>query len=209
MTFEPKLVVSASEVLGEHRERAPVDPASIARGVELILRGIGEDPDRPGLVDTPRRVAESMSDLVAGYAIDPVSVLDPLPDERGTGLIMMRAIPIASLCEHHLLPFTGSAAVAYLPNEDGRITGLSKLARLMDVLSRRLQVQERLVREAADALEAALEPRGVFVLIEAEHTCVSLRGARKPGSVTVTTEARGVFADDAAARAELAALARG
>jgi len=209
MTFEPKLVVSAAEILGEQRERAPVDPASIARGVELILRGIGEDPERPGLVDTPRRVAESMSDLVAGYAIDPVSVLDPLPDERGTGLIMMRAIRIASLCEHHLLPFTGTAAVAYLPNEDGRITGLSKLARLMDVLSRRLQVQERLVREAADALEAALEPRGVFVLIEAEHTCVSLRGARKPGSVTVTTEARGVFADDPAARAELAALARG
>jgi GTP cyclohydrolase I len=122
---------------------------------------------------------------------------------------MMRAIPIASLCEHHLLPFTGTAAAAYLPNEDGRITGLSKLARLMDVLSRRLQVQERLVREAADALEAALEPRGVFVMIEAEHTCVSLRGARKPGSVTVTTEVRGVFAGDAAARAELAALARG
>ena len=209
MTFEPKLIVSASEILGEHRDRAPVDPEQIARGVDLILRGIGEDPSRPGLVETPRRVAESMSDLVAGYAIDPVSVLEPLADERGTGLIMMRAIPVASLCEHHLLPFTGTAAVAYLPNEDGTITGLSKLARLMDVLSRRLQVQERLVREAADALEAALKPRGVFVLIEAEHTCVSLRGARKPGSVTVTTEARGVFADDAAARAELAALARG
>jgi GTP cyclohydrolase IA len=209
MTFEPKLVVSASEIPGENRDRAPVDPDAITRGVELILRGIGEDPERPGLVETPRRVAESMADLVAGYAIDPASVLEPLPDERGTGLIMMRAIPIASLCEHHLLPFTGTAAVAYLPNEDGRITGLSKLARLMDVLSRRLQVQERLVREAADALEGALEPRGVFVLIEAEHTCVSLRGARKPGSVTVTTEARGVFAGDAAARAELVALARG
>ena len=209
MTFEPKLVVSAADVLGEHRERAPVDPAAIARGVDLILRGIGEDPTRPGLVETPRRVAESLSDLVAGYGVDPVSVLEPLADERGTGLIMMRAIPIASLCEHHLLPFTGTAAVAYLPAEDGRITGLSKLARLMDVLSRRLQVQERLVREAADALEEALAPRGVFVLIEAEHTCVSLRGARKPGSVTVTTEARGVFAGDAAARAELAALARG
>jgi len=209
MTFEPKLVVSASEILGEHHDRAPVDPEQIARGVELLLKGIGEDPQRPGLVETPRRVAESMSDLVAGYAVDPASVLEPLADERGTGLIMMRAIPIASLCEHHLLPFTGTAAVAYLPNEDGTITGLSKLARLMDVLSRRLQVQERLVREAADALEQALQPRGVFVLIEAEHTCVSLRGARKPGSVTVTTEARGVFAGDAAARAELAALARG
>jgi len=166
-------------VLGERRERAPVDPAAIARGVDLILRGIGEDPTRPGLVETPRRVAESLSDLVAGYGVDPVSVLEPLADERGTGLIMMRAIPIASLCEHHLLPFTGTAAVAYLPAEDGRITGLSKLARLMDVLSRRLQVQERLVREAADALEEALAPRGVFVLIEAEHTCGNHRSARR------------------------------
>jgi GTP cyclohydrolase IA len=108
-----------------------------------------------------------------------------------------------------LLPFTGSAAVAYMPGADGRITGLSKLARLMDVLSRRLQVQERLVREAADALEEALAPTGVFVLVEAEHTCVSLRGARKPGSITVTTEARGIFAGDSAARSELVALARG
>ena len=209
MTFEPKLIVSASEVLGEHRDRAPVDAEKIRRGVEMILSGIGEDPSRPGLVETPRRVAESYSDLVAGYGVDPVWVLEPLADERGTGLIMMRSIPIASLCEHHLLPFTGTAAVAYLPGADGLITGLSKLARLMDVLSRRLQVQERLVREAADALEQALSPRGAFVLIEAEHTCVSLRGARKPGSITVTTEARGVFADDAAARAELSALARG
>src|ERR1700758_5462247 len=109
MPFEPRLVVSASEILGEHRERAPVHPPAIARGVEVILRGIGEDPERPGLVETPRRVSESLSDLVAGYAVDPVSVLEPLKDERGTGLIMMRAIPIASLCEHHLLPFTGTA----------------------------------------------------------------------------------------------------
>jgi GTP cyclohydrolase I len=209
MTFEPKLIVSASEALGEETDRASVDRESIARGVELILSGIGEDPQRPGLIDTPRRVAESMADLVAGYGIDPASVLEPLPDERGSGLIMMRAIPIASLCEHHLLPFTGTAAVAYLPGQGGIITGLSKLARLMEVLSRRLQVQERLVREAADALEQALAPAGVFVLVEAEHSCVSLRGARKPGSITVTTEARGVFADDASARAELVALARG
>ncbi|MGZ4241216.1 MAG: GTP cyclohydrolase I FolE [Actinomycetota bacterium] len=209
MTFEPKLVVSAAEALGEERDRAPVDREQVARGVAMILKGIGEDPTRPGLLETPRRVAESLADLVAGYGIDPASVLEPLADERGNGLIMVRAIQIASLCEHHLLPFTGTAAVAYLPGADGRITGLSKLARLMEVLSRRLQVQERLVREAADALEEALSPRGVFVLVEAEHMCVSLRGARKPGSVTVTTEARGVFSDDAAARAELLALARG
>jgi GTP cyclohydrolase I len=150
-----------------------------------------------------------MADLVAGYGIDPVAVLEPLPNERGSGLIMVRAIPIASLCEHHLLPFTGTAAVAYLPGEKGLITGLSKLARLMEVLSRRLQVQERMVREAADALEEALDPAGAFVLVEAEHACVSMRGARKPGTITVTTEARGVFAGDASARAELVTLARG
>src|SRR5207237_2931349 len=119
MTFEPKPVVSASEVLGEQRERAPVDADRVARGVELILSGIGEDPARPGLVETPRRVAESFSDLVAGYGVDPVSVLEPLTDERGTGLIMLRSIPIASLCEHHLLLFTGTAAVPYLPSQAG------------------------------------------------------------------------------------------
>jgi GTP cyclohydrolase I len=181
----------------------------IARGVEAILRGIGEDPARPGLRETPWRVAESYAELFSGYGVDPASVLELLPDERGEGLIMVRAIPLLSFCEHHLLPFTGTAAVAYLPGEDGRITGLSKLARLIEVLARRLQVQERLVREAADALEEALAPRGVFVLVEAEHLCMTVRGARKPGSVTVTTEARGVFRDDPAARTELIALARG
>src|SRR6266508_6189760 len=124
MPFEPKLIMTASEALGEARDRASVDHDAIARGVELILSGIGEDPQRPGLVETPRRVAESMADLVAGYGIDPVTVLEPLPDERGAGLIMMRAIQIASLCEHHLLPFTGTAAVAYLPGDAGLITGL-------------------------------------------------------------------------------------
>ena len=120
---------------------------------------------------------------------------------------MVRAIPLVSVCEHHVLPFTGTAAVAYLPGET--FTGLSKLARLVDALSHRLQVQERLTREAADAMEAALRPRGVFVMVEAEHMCMSARGARTPGAVTVTTEVRGEFATDAAARAELVALARG
>lgn len=209
MRFEPRVVVSAVDAVQAVPAGARVDGEAVARGVEEILRGIGEDPGRPGLRETPRRVAESFAELFAGYGVDPVGVLEPLPDERGEGLIMVRAIPLLSFCEHHLLPFTGTAAVAYLPGEDGRITGLSKLARLIEVLARRLQVQERLVREAADALEEALAPRGVFVLVEAEHLCMSARGARKPGSVTVTTEARGVFRDDPAARAELVALARG
>ena len=206
MRFEPKVIVSAP-LPGELS--AAVDADSIARGVRLLLEGIGEDPARAGLLETPRRVAESFADLFAGYGIDPVSVLEPLLDERGEGLIMVRAIPIVSFCEHHLLPFTGTAAVAYLPGVDGRITGLSKLARVVEVLSRRLQVQERLVREIADAMETALAPRGVFVLVEAEHLCMTIRGARAPGSITVTTDARGVLADDAATRTELLTLARG
>jgi GTP cyclohydrolase I len=206
VTFEPKIVVSAAEV-AEEPARAEIDRAAVMRGVELILRGIGEDPARAGLVDTPRRVAEAYSEMFSGSGIDPASVLEPLPDERVEGLVMVRAIPLRAICEHHLLPFVGTAAVAYLPGE--RFTGLSKLARLIEVLSRRLQVQERLVRDAADALERALAPRGVFVLAEAEHLCMTVRGARAPGAITVTTEARGVLADYPAARAELLALARG
>ncbi|MFA5891415.1 MAG: GTP cyclohydrolase I FolE [Actinomycetota bacterium] len=208
MTFEPRLVVSASEAHAEARGAATVDADKIARGVRLILEGIGENPERAGLADTPGRVAESYGELFSGYAVDPVSLLQPLASETARGLVMVHSIPLVSICEHHLLPFTGTAAVAYLPGPDGRITGLSKIARLMEVLSRRLQVQERLVREAADALEAALTPAGVFVLVEAEHLCMTIRGARAPGSVTVTTEARGVFEHDTGARAELAALAR-
>jgi GTP cyclohydrolase I len=206
MTFEPRVVVPASS-LEREQTTAPLDADKIARGVRLILEGIGEDPARAGLSQTPRRVAEAYAELFSGYGVDPVSILEPLPDERVEGLVMVRDIPVAMICEHHLLPSIGTAAVAYLPDE--RFTGLSKLARLVEVLSRRLQVQERLVRQAADALEEALRPRGVYVLVEAEHLCMTIRGARTPGAITVTTEARGVFSGDAAARAELLALARG
>ncbi|HEX9711741.1 MAG TPA: GTP cyclohydrolase I FolE [Actinomycetota bacterium] len=208
MTFEPLVVASAAEV-AEASPRARFDAARIRAAVRELLEAIGEDPERTGLIETPRRVAEAYEEIFGGYAVDPVEVLEPLPGERGDGLIMVRDIDVISFCEHHLLPFIGTAAVAYLPGAEGRITGLSKLARLIEVLSRRLQVQERLVREAGEALERALAPRGSFVVIEAEHLCMSVRGAHKPGSVTVTTDARGVFADDAAARAELLALARG
>lgn len=203
-------MVSGEEALGEGSTPAlAVDRERVERAVREILEAIGEDPQREGLRETPRRVAEAYADLFAGLAVDPASVVTPLTEERGHGLIMVRDIQVLSVCEHHLLPFAGRAAVAYLPNEDGRICGLSKLPRLVEVLCRRPQVQERLVREIADALERALEPRGVFALVEAEHMCVSMRGARKPGSVTVTTEARGVFAADPPARTELVALARG
>ena len=211
MTWDPRVVVDASEALAEEPDRAAstVDRPRVEAAVRELLLAIGEDPTREGLVDTPRRVAEAYADLFAGLAIDPVAVLDPLTDERGAGLILVRDIGFASICQHHLLPFTGRAAVGYVPGPDGRITGLSKLARVVEVLARRPQVQERLVREIADALEAALAPSGVVVIVEAEHGCMSLRGVRKPGSTVVTTEFRGLFESDAAARAEALSLARG
>jgi len=206
MKFEPRVIVSGADIAPD-ASRAPIDQPVIARAVRQILGAIGEDPARPGLVETPRRVAEAYAELFSGYGIDPASVLELLPDEHVDGLVMVRAIPLVSICEHHLLPFTGTATIAYLPG--AHFTGLSKLARLIDVLAHRLQVQERLVRDAADAMERALAPRGTFVMVEAEHMCMSARGARTPRAVTVTTEVRGVFVDDAAARSELVALARG
>jgi GTP cyclohydrolase I len=210
MTFTPHVVVSASEALSEEPDRggSQVDRARVEAAVREVLIAIGDDPGREGVAETPRRVAEAYADLFAGMAIDPVSVLEPLPDERGTGLILVRDIQVYGVCEHHLLPFFGTAAVGYLPGEDGRITGLSKLARVVEVLARRPQVQERLVREVADALEAALSPSAVAVIVEAEHLCMTMRGVRKPGSTVITTEFRGGFASDAAARAEVLALAR-
>ncbi|MFN2640544.1 MAG: GTP cyclohydrolase I FolE [Actinomycetota bacterium] len=185
-----------------------IDRDKIAEGVRLILDAIGEDASRAGLRKTPQRVAESYAELFSGIAVDPASVLEPLPGERGDGLIMVRDIPLTGMCEHHLLPFIGTAAVAYLPGEDGRICGLSKLARVVAVLSRRPQVQERLVADVADAMEKALSPRAVFVYVEAEHLCMTMRGAQKPGSITVTSEWRGLWREEPGLRAEVIALAR-
>jgi GTP cyclohydrolase I len=209
-TWNPRVVVDASEALAEEPDRASskVDRARVEAAVRELLIAIGDDPSREGLVETPRRVAEAYADLFAGMSIDPVSVVEPLPDERGTGLILVREIAFTSICEHHLLPFTGRAAVGYVPGDDGRITGLSKLARVVEVLARRPQVQERLVRQVADALEAALVPSAVAVLVEAEHGCMTMRGVRKSGSSVLTTEFRGLFANDPAARAEVLSLAR-
>jgi GTP cyclohydrolase IA len=182
------------------------DAQKVEEGVQLILEGIGEDPGRQGLKDTPRRVTEMYREIFAGLHEDPEAVVDAVFDVGHDEMIMVRDIPLYSLCEHHLVPFSGKAHVAYVPNEDGRITGLSKLARLVDVLAKRPQVQERLTTEIAEVLERTLKPRGVFVVIEAEHLCMSMRGVKKPGSVTVTSAVRGVFRSDPRTRAEAMSL---
>ena len=184
------------------------DAHKIEDGVRLILEGIGEDSGRQGLKETPRRVAEMYREVFGGLHQDPDAVVDAVFDVGHDEMIMVRDIDVESLCEHHLLPFAGKAQVAYVPNEDGRITGLSKLARLVDVLAKRPQVQERLTTQIADVLERTLNPRGVFVVIEAEHLCMSMRGVKKPGSVTVTSSVRGVFRSDPRTRAEALGLIR-
>ncbi len=184
------------------------DAGKVEEGVRLILEGIGEDPGRDGLKETPRRVADMYREVFSGLHQDPEGVVDVTFDAGHDEMIMVRDITLQSLCEHHLTAIVGRAHVAYIPGRDGRITGLSKLARLVDVLSRRPQVQERLTTEIADVLERALNPRGVFVVIEAEHFCMSMRGVRKPGSETVTSAVRGVFRRDPRTRAEAMGLIR-
>ncbi|HEY1332498.1 MAG TPA: GTP cyclohydrolase I FolE [Actinomycetota bacterium] len=186
------------------------DEDKIEQGVRLLLAGIGEDPERPGVVDTPRRVAEMYREIFAGIDADAAELVTVIKGADHDEMIMVRDIPMYSMCEHHLLPFIGRAHVAYVPNKDGRITGLSKVARLVDLLAKRPQVQERLTTQIAEAMERALEPRGVWVLIEAEHLCMTMRGIKKPGSVTVTSAIRGLFRSDARTRAEaLELVARG
>ena len=179
-----------------------VDQARIAAAVREILVAIGEDADRDGLHDTPARVARMYAETCAGLTDDPTRHLKVTFDAGHDEMILVRDIAMYSLCEHHLVPFFGKAHVAYIPTTDGRVTGLSKLARLVDGYARRPQVQERLTTQVADAIERALAPRGVLVVIEAEHMCMAMRGIRKPGSSTVTSAVRGVFREDAAARAE-------
>jgi GTP cyclohydrolase I len=185
-----------------------LDRKKIEEGVRLILEGIGEDPQREGIAATPRRVAEMYDEVFAGYGHDASEVVTVIPGAGHDEMIMVRDIPLFGMCEHHVIPFVGRAFVAYIPNRDGRITGLSKVARLVDLLSKKLQVQERLTTEIADALEKALEPRGVFVMIEAEHLCMTMRGVKKPGSVTVTSAVRGRFRSDARTRSEALELIR-
>ncbi len=184
-------------------ELAPsVDRARIEAAVREILAAIGEDPERDGLLDTPARVARMYAETCAGLHDDPARHLKVTFDAGHDEMIMVRDIALYSMCEHHLVPFYGTAHVAYIPNVDGRVTGLSKLARLVEGFARRPQVQERLTTQVADAIEASLQPRGVLVVIEAEHMCMAMRGIRKAGASTVTSAVRGIFRTDAAARAE-------
>jgi GTP cyclohydrolase I len=186
-----------------------VDIERVQAAVSEILLAIGEDPERDGLVNTPVRVAAMYEELFSGLHDDPARHLEVTFAAEHDEMVMVRDIPFASLCEHHLIPFLGRAHVAYIPAEDGRITGLSKLARLVDGFARRLQVQERMTTEIADAIARVLSPRGVLVVIEAEHLCMSMRGVKKPGTMTVTSSVRGLFRSDVATRAEAMQFIRG
>jgi GTP cyclohydrolase I len=179
-----------------------VDKPRIEAAVREILIAVGEDPDRDGLVNTPSRVARMYEEVLAGHTESAEEHLSTTFDADHDEMVMVRDIDVASVCEHHLLPWVGKAHVAYIPGKDGRITGLSKLARLVDLYAKRLQVQERLTVQVADALEAELDARGVLVVVEAEHMCMTIRGVRKPGSTTVTSAVRGLFRENVATRAE-------
>ncbi len=187
-------------------EAEPIDRARIEKAVSEILIAIGEDPGRDGLERTPGRVADLYAEIFSGIHDDPGDHLSVTFAADHDEMVMVRDIPLVSVCEHHLAPFLGTAHIAYIPSADGRITGLSKLARLVDGYARRPQVQERLTTQVADTLERVLRPRGVLVVIEAEHLCMSMRGVRKPGATTVTSAVRGLFRDNAATRAEAMAF---
>jgi GTP cyclohydrolase IA len=178
------------------------DDEKIEQGVRMILEGIGEDPARGGLRETPARVARMYREVFAGIGQDASQLVTVVEGADHDEMIMVRDIPLYSNCEHHLLPFIGKAHVAYIPNKQQQITGLSKIARVVDLLAKRPQVQERLTTEIAEALDEALSPRGVFVVIECEHLCMTMRGIKKPGSVTVTSAVRGLFRTDARTRQE-------
>ncbi len=183
-----------------------VDKTRIEHAVREILEAVGEDPERDGLVRTPERVAAMYEEIFGGLADDPSRHLTVTFEAEHDEMVMVRDIPLFSVCEHHLVPFAGRAHVAYIPGEDGRITGLSKIARLVEGFARRPQVQERLTTQVADALVDVLQPSGVLVMIEAEHLCMSMRGVKKPGALTITSAVRGLFKTNAATRSEALAL---
>ncbi|WP_456946432.1 GTP cyclohydrolase I FolE [Geodermatophilus sp. SYSU D00697] len=194
------------DLLLERPPSAGVDHERAAAAVRELLIAVGEDPDRPGLRDTPGRVARAYAETFAGLWQDPSDILATTFDEDHDEMVLVKDIPMYSTCEHHLVPFHGVAHIGYIPGEDGRVTGLSKLARLVEVYARRPQVQERMTSQIADALAEVLKPRGVLVVIEAEHLCMAMRGIRKPGSTTVTSAVRGIFRDNPATRSEAMSL---
>jgi GTP cyclohydrolase I len=185
---------------------AEVDQPRIERAVREILLALGEDPERDGLRDTPARVARAYAEQFAGLRQRPESVLTTVFDADHDEMVLVRDIEVYSTCEHHLIPFFGVAHIGYIPNAKGQITGLSKLARLVDLYARRPQVQERMTSQIADALMNVLDPTGVIVVIEAEHLCMAMRGVRKPGAKTVTSAVRGIFRDSTVTRAEAMSL---
>ncbi len=185
------------------------DSARVEAAVRELLDAIGEDVEREGLRDTPARVARMYAEVFSGLHADPLELVLPVFDEQHDELIIVKDIPLSSFCEHHLVPWTGQAAVGYLPGKDGRITGLSKLARLVDLFAKRPSLQERLTTQVADALVERLDPRGVIVVVEAEHMCMTVRGVRKPGARTVTSAVRGVLKSSAVTRSEAMSLILG
>lgn len=183
-----------------------MDREKIEKGVRLILEGIGEDAAREGLKGTPRRVADMYEEVFSGLEVEPAAVITTMPGDRHEEMVLLKGISFFSMCEHHLLPFFGNVHVAYIPSAGGRITGLSKLTRLVQAVARRPQLQERMTSTIADSLVEALEPLGVLVLVAAEHLCMSMRGIRSPGTRTVTSAVRGIFRTNAATRAEVLSL---
>jgi GTP cyclohydrolase IA len=191
----------------EERPASPVDLPRMQRAVREILAAVGEDPDREGLLETPARVARMYAELFAGLHLDPARHLKKVFTEQYDELVLVRDITFNSMCEHHLLPFLGVAHVGYLPR--GKVVGLSKLARVVEEISHRPQVQERMTHQIADLMQRELDPKGVVVVIEAGHSCMSIRGVRKPGSLTITSAVRGLFKTNTSSRAEVMAFIQG
>jgi GTP cyclohydrolase I len=186
-----------------------IDEAAIKKAVNEIIKAIGEDPEREGLRDTPRRVAEMYQELFAGLCQDPKSELTTGFELGHRELILLKDIPFYSMCEHHLLPFFGVVHIGYIPNAEGRVVGISKLARVVECISRRPQIQERMATQIADAINEGLKPDGVAVVIQAEHLCMIMRGIKKPGSTVITSALRGIFRRNSASRAEYFSLIQG
>jgi GTP cyclohydrolase I len=202
---EPELIRAPRSVPSNGHagtDYGPVDQERIQRAVREILIAIGEDPERDGLKETPARVGRMYAEVFSGLREEPDHHLQVLFEANHDEMVMVRDISLTSMCEHHLVPFMGKAHVAYIPGDDGRVTGLSKLARLVDAYAKRPQVQERLTAQIANEIERTLQPKGVLVVIEAEHLCMSMRGVKKPGAVTVTSAVRGLFRDNTATRFE-------
>lgn len=184
-----------------------MDKKKIEKAIREILEAIGEDPKRKDLQDTPRRVAEMYEEIFSGIRQDPRKELEIILDQKHDEIILLKGVPLYGVCEHHLLPFVGKAHIAYIP-KGGRVTGLSKLARVVDILAKRPQIQERLTTQIAEIIMSKLKPQGCMVVIEAEHMCMSMRGVKKPGALTVTSAVRGIFKENEKTRAETLALIR-